>query len=169
MAVLRLIWLPDETPGEDGFLNAMVTTNGFTGQPDPSSVRTADAPTHSYKAHDPLGFFSHERRMIVGTIINMWIFEHLWSLRSQIPVGPLIRKWNDEDPQWVDRIIRERINSQRWLVPNEVLLGRLSQRRTDVLRWLAYLPAALAATILTLPAAVMANQRLKETGAASTW
>lgn len=166
---LREIWLPNETPGEDGFLNAMVTTRGFTRQPDRSSVLTADSPTHFFKAHDPSNFFVHERRMIVGTVINCWIFEHLWGLKAREPVGARIRAWNEERPQWVDQLIRQRIGSKQWLVPNDLLFRRLARNHSSPLRWLAYLPAGIAATLLTMPPALMANKRLKDRDAASTW
>ena len=169
MVVLQDIWLPDETPGEDGFLNAMVTTGGFTHPPDPASVRTSETPTHFYKAHDALNFFNHERRMIVGTIINRWIFEHLWALGSRDPIGAIICRWNEEDPQWVEDLIRKRIGGRWWLVPNAILFGRLKQSRGGVMRSLAYLPAGLAASLLTIPPALMANRRLKKMGAAETW
>lgn len=169
MSVLRDIWLPNETPGEDGFLNAMVTTSGFTHLPDPASVQTMGSPTHSFKAHDVRGFFSHERRMIVGTIVNIWIFEHLWGLRSKRPVGELIRDWNVEDSKWVDHLIRKRADGRNWLIPNEVIFGRLLANQSGFLKGIAYLPTALVATILTLPPALMANKRLKKIGAASTW
>jgi glycosyltransferase involved in cell wall biosynthesis len=168
MSALREIWLPNETPGEDGFLNAMVTTGGFTHQPDPDSVVTVHAPTHFFKAHDVADFFRHERRMIVGTVINCWIFEHLWELKSHEPVGPIIRSWNSDQPRWVDQLIRRRIGRRKWLVPNEILFGRLG-RRSSLARWLAYLPLGLAATLLTLPPALMANRKLKGMDAASTW
>jgi hypothetical protein len=169
MSALREIWLPNETPGEDGFLNAMVTTGGFTHQPDPDTVVTVDAPTHFFKAHDAGNFFGHERRMIVGTVINCWIFEHLWGLKSREPVGPLIRDWNRDQPRWVDQLIRERTGKRKWLVPNEILFGRLGRSRSSLVRWLAYLPVGVAATLLTVPPALMANRKLKGTDAASTW
>jgi glycosyltransferase involved in cell wall biosynthesis len=169
MSALREIWLPNETPGEDGFLNAMVTTGGFTHQPDPDSVVTLDEPTHFFKAHDVANFFSHERRMIVGTVINCWIFEHLWELKSSEPVGPLIRNWNSDQPRWVDQLTRRRIGRRKWLVPNEVMFGRLGRSRSSLIRWLAYLPVGVAATLLTVPPALMANRKLKGMDAASTW
>jgi glycosyltransferase involved in cell wall biosynthesis len=167
--VLREIWLPDQTPGEDGFLNAMVTTLGFTRPPDPTLVRTTERATHYFKAHNPFQFVSHERRMIVGTTINCWIFEHLWALNAQQPVGALIRDWNSADPQWVDRLVRDRAAKHAWLVSNSVLLGRVRRDGRSALRYLAYLPVGLAAALLTIPPAVLANRRLKEIGAARTW
>lgn len=169
MSALREIWLPNETPGEDGFLNAMVTTGGFTHPPAPQSVITLETPTHFFQAHGPGGFFGHERRMIVGTVINCWIFEHLWALKSRVPVGTLIRDWNRDQPRWVDELIQHRIGKRRWLIPNDILFGRLGRSRPNLARWLAYLPIGMAATLLTLPPALLANRKLKGMDAASTW
>lgn len=168
--VARTIWLPDETPGEDGFLNAMVRTSGFTRESDPAKVRQAGTVTHYFSAHSPKDFFSHEARMFVGTIINRWLFEHLWSLRLHEPAGPLIRDWNSQRPQWTQEIIDRNIRGRKWLIPPEMLLGRFRNITTMGLwRFILRLPIAVAATLLTIPPAIMANKRLKLKGAASFW
>jgi hypothetical protein len=169
-SALEDIWLPDETPGEDGFLNAMVTTRGFTMQPVPGRVIGARRPTHYYRTHRAFGFFLHERRMIVGTLINIWIFEHLWSLSLTSPAGNLIRNWNQSDPGWVERLIRQRSDGRNWLVPKSILFGRLISRSS--MPWwkrAAHFPLAAVATMLTIPPAIAANAKLKQRGAASTW
>jgi hypothetical protein len=169
-SALEEIWLPDQTPGEDGFLNAMVTTRGFTMEPVPGSVIGSRRPTHYYRTHRAFGFFPHERRMIVGTLINIWIFEYLWSLRLASPAGHLIRKWNETDPGWVERMIRQRVASRSWLVPKSILLGRFADSSSKPW-WKRFgsFAVAVAATILTIPPAIAANAKLKQRGAASTW
>lgn len=170
MKALRDVWLPDETPGEDGFLNAMVSTRGFSQAFDPRLVRTLREPTHLFQAHGATAFHSHERRMIVATMINRWVFEHLWSLKVKEPAGPLIARWNEEQPHWVDELVAQRTKGQLWTVSSEILVGRLGRKaNTTVVQWLAHLPAGLIATLLTLPPAIAANKRLKQAGAAATW
>jgi glycosyltransferase involved in cell wall biosynthesis len=169
-SALEEIWLPDETPGEDGFLNAMVTTHGFTVLPVRGKVIGFHRPTHYYRTHRAFGFFAHERRMIVGTLINIWIFEYLWSLRLTSPAGHLIRQWNESDPEWVERLIRQRTASRSWLVPKSILLGRFAESSSKP--WwkrAGSFPLAIAATMLTIPPAIAANAKLKQRGAASTW
>lgn len=168
--ILREIWLPDQIPGEDGFLNAMLSTQGFTHPADPTLVSATTEPTHYFHSHRPLEFVSHERRMIVGTMINRWIFEYLWSLGLVIPAGRLIRAWNETDPAWVDRLVRERAAKSNWLIPGEILFSRFKGRANRPL-WknVAYVPIAVTATLLTLLPAILANKRLKEVGAAATW
>lgn len=167
---LREIWLPDQIPGEDGFLNAMLSTRGFTHPADPALVSATTEPTHYFHSHRPLEFVSHERRMIVGTMINRWIFEYLWSLESVTPAGRLIRDWNKTDAEWVDRLVGHRAAKTKWLIPSAILFSRFRGGRGRPLwKHAAYFPAAAAAFLLTLPPAILANKRLKEVGAASIW
>ena len=167
---LREIWLPDQIPGEDGFLNAMLSTRGFTHPADPSLVSAMTEPTHYFHSHRPLEFVSHERRMIVGTMINRWIFEYLWSLGSLTPAGQLIRDWNQTDTAWVDRLVGQRAVMTKWLIPNTILFSRFRRRGgRPFWKHATYVPVAAAAFLLTLPPAILANKRLKEVDAASTW
>ena len=169
-AALRDIWLPDQTPGEDGFLNAMLTTRGFTREPDAALVRSMDQPTHQYRAHDAGTFGLHERRMIVGTMINRWIFEHLWSLELKEPAGLLVRDWNERQPDWVDQLVAEKTREKAWVIPNAILFGRLASLKDVSWRKRPLrLASGLAATMLTVPPAIAANRRLKQLGASSTW
>lgn len=167
--VAREIWLPNEIPGEDGFLNAMVTTRGFTTAIGRHVVKTAERPTHSFKAHSPNEFFAHEQRMIVGTVINCWIFEHLWSLRLTKPAGEMIRRWNEADPDWVEAIIRMRTKGKMWSIPSQIMFGRFRANERSWLRRIAYLPVAALATAFTVPPSIVANGKLRRRGAARFW
>lgn len=167
---LKDIWLPDQTPGEDGFLNAMLATRGFTAPPAAERVISMNRPTHHYRAHRSSDFLLHERRMIVGTMINRWIFERLWSLHLTQPAGPLIRDWNEQQPDWVDQLIAERTRGKAWVIPRAIMLGRLDLV-ARALSWKLPVRAAAGtlATLLTVPPAIAANRRLKQLGASSTW
>jgi len=165
---LKEIWLPDETPGEDGFLNAMVRTRGFSQSPRPDAVMQMSSATHYYESHSVAAFFAHEKRMIVGTMINRWIFEYLMSLRLTEPAGKLIDSLNRERPDWVDKII-EKQSSSIWLIPGDLLFRRLAPRNGATLSYLLHLPALMFATVLTVLPALTANRALKKRGAASLW
>jgi len=166
---LRSVWLPNETPGEDGFLNAMINTHGFTRDRG-VVVRGHSRPTHFFESLNLAEFVTHERRLIIGTVINCWIFEYLWSLKLTTPAGPLIEAWNEADPAWVERIIRQRAGGRMWLIPMTIVFGRFhTNRRQAWWKFALYLPLAVAATVLTIAPAILANKRLKTIGAASTW
>lgn len=168
--VARTIWLPNETPGEDGFLNAMVRTRGFSRPDDPNLIAVADATTHYYDAPDLLGTFQHERRIIVGTAVNCWMFEHLWSLGATASVGPLIDQWNRTDPQWVSKLIGEHTRGKTWVISREILLTRLPNLRGASLTRIAWkAPLGAAATLFNGIASFRANKVLKRSGAAAIW
>lgn len=168
--VLKAVWLPDETPGEDGFLNAMIDTNGFTRPTTPHAIMQSSVPTHYFEAHSPAQFINHERRMIVGTMINRWIFEYLWSQKLTEPAGALIARLNAERPKWVEELIAERVRGRRWVIPKELITRRLSNAPGGrAIARLVRLPLLLAATAMMIPPAVVANRALKQRGAASLW
>ena len=162
------IWLPDETPGEDGFLNAMVMTRGFSRPEQLDVVYQFAEPTHYFQSHSVTNFFAHEKRMIVGTMINRWIFEYLHSLKLSEPAGPLIYRLNRREPDWVNKIIAKR-SVASWLIPNALLFRRLKPKHGLTFSYLVRLPVLILATALTLPPAMTANLALKKQGAASTW
>lgn len=165
---LREIWLPNETPGEDGFLNAMVMTKGFSQEPDKRRVAQFSTPTHYFEGHSPTSYFAHEKRMIVGTMINRWIFEYLHSLKLSEPGGPLIESLNRDDPAWVDKIVAAR-SVGTWLIPREMMFGRLTPKKGITWNYLLRLPALLLACALTIPPAIEANAALKKHGATALW
>ena len=165
---LKEIWLPDQTPGEDGFLNAMVMTRGFSRPALPNVVMQMPEPTHYFEGHSPANYFAHEKRMIVGTMINRWIFEYLHSLRLSEPAGPLIQRLNREQPNWVEMIIAER-SLGKWLIPNDLLFRRLAPKHGLSMSYLLRLPILVLATALTFPPALEANKALKRRGASSLW
>jgi len=165
---LSEIWLPDETPGEDGFLNAMVMTWGFSQPEQRDIVSQMAEPTHYFASHSPVNYFAHEKRMIVGTMINRWIFEYLHSLQLSGPAGPLIQRLNREEPNWVEKIIRER-SAGKWLIPRALLLRRLAPKQGLTASYLLRMPILLLATALTLPPAITANNALKKRGASTLW
>ena len=167
-ARLREIWLPDDTPGEDGFLNAMATTRGFSRPEQHDVVLQMSEPTHYFESHSPVNFFVHETRMIVGTMINRWIFEYLHSLKLADPAGPMIDRLNREEPDWVEKIIAER-SAGKWLIPRALLFRRLTPKQGLTASYLIRLPIFALATALTLPPAITANKALKKRGASSIW
>jgi len=166
-SALAPIWLPEPTPGEDGFLNAMIQTRGFSAPADRNLVTQLDEVTHYYEPAPLNRILAHEQRMVVGTAVNIWLFEYLMDLRSSEPLGPLIGRRNAEEPGWVGKVVRQRTGSRAWVVPRSLLFWRLPA--VDVRRPVTSLrrvPVGLAATAFSLVVALFANGRLKQEGAA---
>ena len=86
------------------------------------------------------------------------------------PAGQLIRDWNQTDTEWVNRLVGQRAVMTKWLIPKTILFSRFRRRGgRPFWKHATYVPVAAAAFLLTLPPAILANKRLKEVGAASTW
>lgn len=169
-SALRPIWLPVPTPGEDGFLNAMVHTRGFSAPPNCNLVTQAERVTHYFDPPRLGQIVAHEQRMVVGTAVNIWLFEHLMALSPKEPVGPLIGERNATDPNWVAKVVRERTGTRRWVVPRSLLFWRMPKlERGEPLRNLRRIPIGLVATAFSLVVAVIANSRLKQDSAAGYW
>lgn len=169
-AVLRDIWLPEPTPGEDGFLNAMIQTCGFTRPANPALVTQMRQVTHYYEPAPVNRIFAHEMRMVIGTTVNMWLFEHLMALDPQEPVGPLIGRLNAARPRWVGEHISGRIGGRGWVVPRKLLFWRMpGMTARPRLADLPRLAVGLVATAFSLAVAVVANARLKRGNAAGYW
>jgi len=169
-SALRPIWLPEPTPGEDGFLNAMIHTRGFSAPMDRNLVTQLDRVTHFYEPAPLNRIVAHEQRMVIGTAVNIWLFEHFMAMNPSEPVGPLIGRRNAAHPGWVGAVVRERTGSRAWVVPPALLFWRLPVLdRRQPLTSLRRLPLGLAATAFSLVVAVIANTRLKQEGAASYW
>ncbi|MES2290524.1 MAG: glycosyltransferase family A protein [Pseudomonadota bacterium] len=169
--ILKAIWLPEPTPGEDGFLNAMVQTTRFMEEPDFESVCQPERITHYFESHTVKGFFRHETRMLVGTAINTWLFEYFMAQPKGTDAGQLIRAYNSQTPGWVGKVVRERIDERGWFaIPLRIPSHRLSMTNAMPIRQrLRRYPIAVAATILNFVPYVHANRVLKGRNAASYW
>lgn len=166
---LSKIWLPNDTPGEDGFLNAMITTDGFTVSPPKRCVRQYPEVTHIFEGERVSSFSRHEKRLIVGTVINTWIFEHLQKMKHSEPCGYWIREENERNPNWIDDIVSKRVGNHSWVVPPRIFRQRLLRRHLPLVPYLMSLPIRLAAAAISVPAILGANRLLKRRGAASFW
>jgi glycosyltransferase involved in cell wall biosynthesis len=170
MAELRKIWLPIPTPGEDGLLSAMIHTDGFSRLPNIGLIAQVPRPTHYFEAHSITGFFRHETRMTVGTIINGWICEFLWSGVHSEHVGQFIRDQNERDPQWVGRLVESRVAGKNLVLPPRLLTWRLHNLRgVSFGSLLVRLPFSVAASLLGLWPGLRANRILKRQNAADYW
>lgn len=170
MNVLRRIWLPVPTPGEDGLLSAMIHTDGFSRPARTGIIAQISRPTHYFEAHSILGYFRHETRMIVGTVVNGWLCEFLWAGGYKENASPLVRDRNEQDPGWVGRLVQSRAAGRRWVLPPRMLTWRLHNLRgIGAARMLMRAPFSIAATILNLWPAYQANKRLKRCDAADFW
>ena len=169
---LRKIWMPPALPVEDGFLAAMILTDGFTTDRRIGTiVRVTDA-MHFYDTHDDVsGFLRHERRIIAGSVINSLLFRLLWDQGKRGHVGQYIKEQNQRDSQWFEQFIAEEIAKKHfWVVPTHFMFKRLaSLKGQSLISKLKRAPIALASTSLSLIACAQANQILKASRASHFW
>ena len=169
---LRRIWLPAGLPVEDGFLAAMLVTEGFTRPSDDRAIAYVPDAQHYYEPLSGMAaFVRHEARIIVGSVINAWLFTLLWEEGRRGHVGAFVRRRNAEDPHWVEGVCREaRAVRGRWLVPEAFIVWRLVPLRDQPLpRFLKRAPVAIAATVAALPAVLRANTILRRPAARLHW
>ena len=133
---LRRIWLPQGLPVEDGFIAAMLVTDGFTRQPDARAIGFVGDASHYYEpVTDVAGFVRHEARIIVGSVINAWLFTILWEAGKQGHTGAFIRHRNAENPHWVEDICaQEKAARGGWLVPRTFMSWRFAPLRRGLPR-----------------------------------
>jgi glycosyltransferase involved in cell wall biosynthesis len=126
---LRDIWMPIGLPVEDGFLRAIACTEGFT-QPEGSHRRIQLVPsaTHVFAAYTNISeLLNHEKRILMGGVINALLFDYLWkNCRPEQPAGALIYQRNQQDPNWLNRLLQEKLSQQGWwVIPSAFSLRRL--------------------------------------------
>jgi glycosyltransferase involved in cell wall biosynthesis len=172
---MRCIWMPIDLSVEDGFLRAMVATDGFRQAPDYSRiVRAADA-THYYEGLTRLGdIVNHEVRLLIGGVLNAYL---CWDVllfmtpRDGPGAGELIRELNTQDANWYRRMMANQIETRGLKV---VAFAHLWRWFPDwwalpPAKRIAKLPAKLARLALDLVVCSRANWRLATGRAVGYW
>jgi len=105
---IRATWLPLGIIVEDGFVKAMLLTEGFTREERPEAIVRAEGATHYFEALTRFGdWFQHERRLVNGTAVNILLFQELRQCVARGEnAGEVIRQRNTADPQWVSALAK---------------------------------------------------------------
>ncbi|MEH3159084.1 MAG: glycosyltransferase [Sphingomonas taxi] len=140
-----------------------------------SPTKAPSPPVDVHHFYEPLegvdAFVRHEARIIVGSVINAWLYTLLWEAGKRGHAGAFVRQRNDQDPDWVEGVCQQaRDREGRWLVPRSFVLGRLAPLGGQPLgRVVRRAPIAVAATLATLPAVLRANAILRRPAARLLW
>lgn len=170
---LRAVIMPRGLPVEDGFLRAMVVTRGFTVREEYERVVLAAGTRHIFIAYTRFSeIFRHERRLMIGTVLNALLFDDLW--RNATPshdAGSLIRERNTRDPAWLATYLRDAVARRgRWVIPSRILLRRFDRLRSLGPRAaMGRVPSALVGFVLDLAVAFAANRALRTGSAVGSW
>jgi glycosyltransferase involved in cell wall biosynthesis len=162
---LRTIWLPTSLPVEDGFLRAMILTNGFQSDEDYDRIVRAENASHEFAAHvhsDRL--LRHEEWLIASSTVNSFIYDLLWKKCRKIRnAGLVIRDLNESNPNWFAELIDRKINTTWfWVVPSAFVFRRFRQLFANPLPVvLTRLPVTLLAFMVDCIICVRVNHNLK--------
>ena len=148
---LRSFWMPLGLLVEDGFVKAMLLTDSFRHPERSEGIIRAPEATHYFKAVTGLkDWFSHERRLLNGTALNILLFSYIQQLvRDGEDPNWVIQENNKRDPFWVVGLAK----AYRATLPGGLEfmgdpLRRLTRLPTQ--KKFAFLPTALLRTGLNI-------------------
>jgi glycosyltransferase involved in cell wall biosynthesis len=164
----RLIYLPRDVMVEDGFIKALVCTDGLITESNPQRiVRAADA-GHVFEAYtSPASVIRNQKRQVIGqTMLHVLLDKEMKEVmaRDRRDVSTLLKERDEIDPTWLRRIVDNHVRKTHYFW--QLFPGLLSFRWQ---RWaklkpttrLRYLPAALAGFCVTLLASWLAWRFLR--------
>lgn len=162
---LRSFEMPLGLTVEDGFLYAMVTTDGLRHPSDPARVVRAPGAWHVFDAYtDPRQLFRHEQWLVRSHVVNDVLLEHLQGVREAgLDPGAWLAEANRSAPGWLAEVLADALPSRARLLPPSYLFTRRFEalvrrpRRSAVV----LAPVAVAATAVDLAVSVTANRQLR--------
>ena len=172
-AAIREIRLPLQITCEDGFIRALLLTQGFTVPENPRRIVLDHAVAHKFESVATIQeLFKHEAWIVAGSIINMMLYRHFSALvtpgRSAMT---LMRDWQARDSEWLPRYIESQVKKRGWhLLPGFWWTRRWS--RLDGLplrRRLSRLPVAIIATAVDIIIFFIAIKRVRRGSAFQYW
>ncbi len=174
-ARMRSIWMPIDLSVEDGFLHAMVITDGFRQQPDYSRVVRADNASHYYEGLTRVrDIVDHEVRLKIGTVLNAflcWDVLLFMTPRDGPGAGAIVRELNAQDPNWYRRMMANQIEIRGlWAIRTKQLWHRLPHWwELPLAKRIVKLPTTLALSLFDVAVMWLANRRLVSGRAVGYW
>jgi glycosyltransferase involved in cell wall biosynthesis len=172
---LRSIWMPIDLSVEDGFLYAMIITDGFRQAPDYSRVVRAANASHYFEGLARVrDIIKHEVRITIGTVLNAYL---CWDVllfmtpRDGPGAGELVRVLNAQDPHWYRRMMANQIAIRGpWPIRAKQVWHRLpAWWALPPARRLVKLPGTLALSLFDACVMWLANRRLASGQAVGYW
>jgi len=167
--IARNLYLPrDLSANDDGFFKAAICTDFFRAPLDPTRVVSVREATHLYEPYLSLrDVINNQKRQMIGqTFVHLLLDRYLPALcaREGLSLADAIRKLDEEDPQWLRRIVRYHVGETKhfW----ELFPGVCTFRYQ---RWalrpsgekLRYFPAMVVGSIVTAISSWMAWRSLR--------
>lgn len=165
-AAARRYHMPVGLPVEDGFLRAMVVTDGLTGPEDLGVIGGADGVHHLYASERKVGaLIRHQVRIVIGSAVNLACYQHLAALPVTERLPELARAAADDG--WLPGVVKAQL--PRWpdgFVPVHFLVKRLA--RAD-LRRIARWPLVVVGFGFDLIVYAIAQVRMARGAGAGFW
>jgi glycosyltransferase involved in cell wall biosynthesis len=148
---LRHVRLPPEIQVDDGFIRALLLTDGFTRPEDRARIVLAEA-AHGFESVATFGeLLRHERWVVAGSIVNMLLFQRFErEARPGRSAVALMEEWSERDPHWLGAFVQAEVAKRGWrLLPTAWWVRRWSRLRgLGLPRLLSRAPVAAAAALL---------------------
>ncbi|MBI2512574.1 MAG: glycosyltransferase family 2 protein [Opitutae bacterium] len=166
--IARNLYLPrDAGAPDDGFFKQVVCTDFLTRPVNPRRVVLAPDAAHIFEAYtSPAEVLRNQRRQMIGQTIVHVMIEYLKTRprAERVNLAATLRRLDARDPDWVKKLLARHVAHARffWELFPGLLTFRL--RRCWAMggwRWVAYLPAAVLATGVTMIACWSAFRFLK--------
>lgn len=131
--VARRFQMPVGLPVEDGFLRAMVLTDGLTEDEDFGRIGGGDV-FHVYAPERRVAdLIRHQTRIVIGSAINAAVFAHL--RRTPLPAHHAELARAAGDPDWLGRVIKAQLPGWFGYVPPHFLFKRVARAWRNPRRW----------------------------------
>lgn len=162
---MRSIRLPDAIVGEDGFIRAMLLTDGFTA--DENFARIAAVSSHHVFESEATirGTLHHQVRQTLGTVLNISLFSFIRS-NPDLDVAADFDRRNHDDPTWLVQLAAEWWPSK---VPDgarrRLLTRRFRHGDVQLRQW----PMRAAATLVDVCTYGLAMRKLRNGSAVGFW
>lgn len=132
----RRLFLPIGLAVEDGMLRALILTDALQSAEQLERISGGDV-FHIFKSERSISaLIKHQIRIVIGSSVNLAVFDHLRSLPAGSQYGELARAAKDET--WLNTVLREQF--PRWpfgWVPWHFLVKRiafLAKRPSDLIK-----------------------------------
>jgi hypothetical protein len=164
----HLIYLPRDVMVEDGFIKALVCTDGLMTAPNPRRIVRAPNAGHVFEAYrSPAAVIRNQKRQIIGqTMLHVLLDKEMKEVmaRDHRGVATLLKERDELDPVWLRRIVNTHVRKTRYfwqLFPGLLTFRWKRWAKLDPARRVRYLPAALAGFCVTLMSSWLAWRFLR--------
>jgi len=146
----RRIYLPRDVMVEDGFIKAMVCTDGLTTTLNAGRIIRAPEAGHIFEAYaTPAAVIRNQKRQIIGqTMLHALLDKEMKAVmtRDRRAVATLLRERDQLDPAWLRRLVNTHVRQTRhfWQLFPGVLTFRWKRwAKLGAAKKARFLPAAL--------------------------